>query len=123
VNWKKLDVDERVSWNNAIGSLQLPFYVRIYSLITNTPAENIIPAYLLLGKNTIDESIETSLVPNDEDRGSCYRTTEIVIDGLINEIQNPATGFDPPQTLSDACPQCPFTALCGTAWVQGWTGS
>jgi CRISPR/Cas system-associated exonuclease Cas4 (RecB family) len=123
VNWEKLDIHDRASWNNAVGSLQLPFYVRIYSLITNTPAEQIIPAYLFLGKNTIDENIETPLVPNDEDRGSCYRRSEFIIDGLINEIQNPAIGFEPPQSLSDACPQCPFTAICGTAWVQGWSGS
>ncbi len=123
INWSKLDVNDRTTWNNAIGSLQLPFYVKIFSLITSTPAEKIIPAYLLLGKNSIDDSIETPLVSENEDRANCYRTTEHIIEQLIEEIRNLEVPFQPASKLSDACPQCPFKAMCGTAWVQGWSGA
>jgi len=123
IDWNKLAVDDRATWNSAIGSLQLPFYVRIYSLITQTPPDKIIPAYLLLGKNVIDDSIETPLVPEGEDRAGCYQTSTTIIEKLIEEIRNLEVPFEPATTLSDACPQCPFKAMCGTAWVQGWSGT
>jgi CRISPR/Cas system-associated exonuclease Cas4 (RecB family) len=55
INFGKLNlhIDERESWNEAVTSLQLPMYLLLYSIHTKTVVEEIVPAYLYLGKNRL----------------------------------------------------------------------
>ncbi|MFI5251997.1 MAG: PD-(D/E)XK nuclease family protein [Bacteroidota bacterium] len=122
IKFKKLVPEDRETWNDAIGSLQLPLYVLLYANETGLPPEKIIPAYLLLGKNDLSPDIEISLGEDENDRKNIYAMFETIIFKLVNEIVNPDISFIPPKNLKKACPNCPFTYMCGTQWVQGWKG-
>mgnify|MGYP003346491341 FL=1 len=76
----KLILDERSTWKDAIGSFQLPLYAILFSHSNKTLSEKITPAFLLLGKNNIDSSIEKPLFENNDSRQEIYSTlTEIEI--------------------------------------------
>ena len=122
VNFKKLIVEERESWSEAISSLQLPFYLLLYSQKTNTDIKQTHAAYLFLGRNTIDDSIETEFAENADERLENFRKVEQVIDGLVEEIVSPDAQFVPTNDLQKHCPDCPYRTLCGTQWVKGWSG-
>jgi hypothetical protein len=55
-----------------------------------------------------------------EERIACFEQVKHLIGLLITEINSAAIPFSPPADLGKTCPRCPYTGLCGTAWVQGW---
>ena len=55
INYNKLDLKNRDSWSEAIGSLQLPFYLLTYSHLTGEKPEAIDCMFLLLGRARIHE--------------------------------------------------------------------
>ncbi len=118
VNFKKLIVDQRETWGEAIASLQLPMYALLYSQQTGSRLEDIVPAYLLLGKNRVDERIEISLFDEDVDPQEVYRQLETIIVRLVDEIIDDGIPFRPTDALQEHCVRCPFTTICGTAWVR-----
>jgi ATP-dependent helicase/nuclease subunit B len=118
INWNKLTIDDRNTWNKYIGSLQLPFYWVVYALNQNEPAANIVPEYLLLGKHKIDEEIEAGLFEESDLIEEKFLLLKEIIRTLICEIKNKAIDFVPVDDLSPVCPGCPFTSLCGTAWIK-----
>lgn len=118
VNFKKLVVDQRETWADAIASLQLPMYALLYSEHTGLRIEDIVPAYLLLGKNRVDKAIEISLFDRDVDPGDLYPQLETIIFKLVNEITDGGIPFHPTEALQEHCIRCPFTTICGTAWVK-----
>ena len=120
VNFKKLIAEDRETWGEAISSLQLPFYLLLYSHKTSTDIKQIHAAYLFLGRNTIDDSIETEFTENPDERLENFRNVEQVIDGLVEEIVSPDVRFVPTRDLQKHCPDCPYKTLCGTQWVKGW---
>jgi ATP-dependent helicase/DNAse subunit B len=115
-----LDIEERESWTDAITSLQLPMYLLLYSTHTKTAIERIIPANLYLGKNRLGKDCEVPFLEEREERAAGFEQMKQLIGLLLSEINNTAIPFSPPADLSTVCPRCPFTSLCGTAWVQGW---
>ena len=115
-----LNVDERESWSEAVTSLQLPMYLLLYSIQTKTAVEQIIPAYLYLGKNQLNKECEVAFMNNSEERAACFEQIKQLIELLLKEVNNAEIPFLPPTDLSKTCPRCPYTGLCGTAWVQGW---
>lgn len=109
-----LDVNNRDSWGEAIGSFQLPVYMMLYSETTGTPRENIVPLYLFLGKNRLNESIEVGLgSPLD-----VYRRVEEVLFKLVEEIVDIDVDFTPTVELDKHCPNCPYNVICGTQWTK-----
>ena len=122
INFGKLNLsfDERESWGKAVTSLQLPMYLLLYSIQAKTAVEQIVPAYLYLGKNRISKDCEVAFVEDAEERVIYFEQIKQFIELLLKEINNIAIPFSPPVDLSQTCPRCPYTGLCGTAWVQGW---
>jgi len=113
---EKLALGDRSGWETAIGSFQLPLYMLLQSVATGTPVDAIHPAYLFLGRATVNGAIEVGL----EDPPAVYRAVEPVIFALIEEMLDPAVPFRPTEKLEKHCPRCPYATLCGTQWVQGW---
>ncbi len=118
VRWKKLNLDVRSSWPEAIGSLQLPLYSILYSREKKIQVENIQPAYLSLGSNHLSPSIELPLFDAKTDPRESLAVLDEIVGRLIGEIQEVETPFPAPANLEKSCPRCPFTTLCGTRWVE-----
>ncbi len=121
INFDKLNlnINNRKSWSEAVTSLQLPIYLLLYSMHTKTAVEQTVPAYLYLGKNRISMDCETAFMEDPGERIACFEQVKQLIELLLKEVQDAAIPFSPPADLSKTCPQCPYTGLCGTAWVQG----
>lgn len=120
INFKKLKVEERDTWNDAVVSLQLPFYLLLYSEHTGIDIQKIIPAYLYLGDNRLSEESEVVFQGQPAERATCFEQMRSIIELLLHEINDAAIPFLPPNDLTKTCPRCPYTALCGTSWVRGW---
>lgn len=94
INFKKLNLEDRSSWPEAIRSLQLPLYVFVASQTFRRPPHEIEGRLLFLGKNRISPSIEYSTLAEDgEERESQLKTIAEVIDNLLLEIINPQIPF------------------------------
>jgi CRISPR/Cas system-associated exonuclease Cas4 (RecB family) len=122
VNFRKLDPEERETWSSAITSLQLPFYLLLYTLKTGTEVKLVRPAYIFLGRNSLSTDIETEFAEDPNERAENFRKVENVIFQLMEEITDPSVPFRPTADPQKHCPDCAFSVLCGTQWVQGWTG-
>ncbi|MBI3787724.1 MAG: PD-(D/E)XK nuclease family protein, partial [Ignavibacteriales bacterium] len=122
INFKKLDINDRASWEEAISSVQLPFYLLLYSTKYETPIEQVYPAYLFLGRTHVDADIETGFEDDPAERIESYKKIESVIFGLLNEITTKENDFLPTKDFQQNCPRCPFNTICGTQWVRGWEG-
>ncbi|HEY6952006.1 MAG TPA: PD-(D/E)XK nuclease family protein [Bacteroidota bacterium] len=118
INFRKLDAGNRETWPDAIGSLQLPFYLMLYAGKSGLPVERIHPAYIFLGRNSLDESIEVEFAEDPAERREHFRTIERVIDGLLQEIVSPDVPFQPTSDMQKNCPNCPFNVMCGTQWIH-----
>ena len=117
IKFSKLDLETRATWPEAIGSLQLPLYIMMYSVLRNIPREKISAAYLLLGKRTIDVDIESPLYIDDEEARQWQGQIEDIIFKLITEIRNPDIDFSPTTDFMKQCPICPYKVMCGTQWT------
>jgi len=118
INFKKLAADDPTTWRDAIGSLQLPLYILLYSQAYGEKIENIVPAYLLLGKNLINNKIEVKPFDELNPAAGSYQTLEMVILSLLDEITDLNQPFRPTDDFEQHCPNCPFQSMCGTQWVQ-----
>ncbi|HCV43773.1 MAG TPA: hypothetical protein DGH68_09845, partial [Bacteroidetes bacterium] len=118
IDVEKLVADQRETWSEAIGSLQLPMYMMLYSESRQKTVKEIVPAYLLLGRNKIDEEIELRLFEDGVDIEEVYAKLERIIFILLEEITNAAVPFAPTSDIQEHCPRCPFTTMCGTSWVK-----
>jgi len=118
INFKKLDIGERESWSEAIGSLQLPLYAMLYSKTTGKPLKEIVPAYLFLGKQEIDETIEQGLFDEADSSEEKFAMLEKIVSLLLNEITNIDHSFEPTAHFERECRNCAFKYICGTQWVS-----
>ncbi len=121
VNFKKLNLEERETWGDAISSLQLPFYLLLYALKTSSDIKHVHPVYVFLGRNSLSKDIETEFADDPNERVENFHAAEEVIFRLIEEITDLSIPFRPTTDLQKHCPTCPFSVMCGTQWVQGWT--
>jgi hypothetical protein len=119
VRFQKLDVTRRETWDKAIGSLQLPMYTLLYAGATGEPIEKITPSFILLGKARLDLNSTLSLYGKEDDPQTRFAILEKIIFSLVDELTNPEKMFEPTTDFQENCPTCPFTTLCGTAWVKG----
>lgn len=118
VAWKKFDIDDRPSWSESIGSLQLPMYSLLYSRHADEPVSNIVPSYLFLGRNYLDKTIETGLSKEGMVSGPMHENLHTVILRLAEEIKDSRVPFRPTEDLKKECPGCPYQTICGTLWAK-----
>ena len=116
INFNKLDPNDRDSWDEAIGSLQLPFYLLLYSGKTGAKIRDLNAMFLLLGQSGISPKIEAPLFETgDEERR--YGVLKNIIRRLLEEIVDPAQTFRAASDKKASCPDCGFKYICGTQWV------
>ena len=116
INFNKLDPNDRDSWDEAIGSLQLPFYLLLYSGKTGAKIRDLNAMFLLLGQSGISPKIEAPLFETgDEER--LYGVLKDIIRRLFKEIVDPAQTFRAASDKKASCPDCGFKYICGTQWV------
>nr|MBP6673155.1 PD-(D/E)XK nuclease family protein [Bacteroidota bacterium] len=118
IKFKDLIADDRTTWKDAIGSVQLVMYVMLYSIAKNIPPEQIVPAFLFLGKKELDASIEIPLFDSDEEMKEWYPKLKQIVLSLAKEINDAAVPFTPTQHPKSDCSECPYKVMCGTQWVD-----
>ncbi|MCX8031682.1 MAG: PD-(D/E)XK nuclease family protein [Thermodesulfovibrionales bacterium] len=113
IDFNKLNPDDRDTWSGAIGSIQLPFYMSLYSKVNKVDISNLNALFLLLGKNTISEKIELPFCA-EEEKVEKYKMMEMIISQLLDEINDIDLPFLPPKDLKVACKFCDYKNICGT---------
>lgn len=116
INFNKLDPDDRDSWDEAIGSLQLPFYLLLYSGKTGAKIRDLNAMFLLLGQSGISPKIEAPLFETGDEEHR-YGVLKDTIRRLLEEIVDPAQPFRAASDKKASCPDCGFKYICGTQWV------
>jgi CRISPR/Cas system-associated exonuclease Cas4 (RecB family) len=112
IHYNRLDLKNRDSWGEAIGSLQLPFYLLTYSTLTGEKPENIDCMFLLLGKTRIDTDIEVPLFKNEDEFKENFGNLNRIIFHLLREIVNPDQPFLPTIDPKKNCSQCVYGYIC-----------
>lgn len=120
IKFDHLDINQRESWK-AVGSIQIPLYILLYSKRYGIDIENIKGYYFLLGSPVIDESANF-------DPLSYYGTEGINIISrfmgkLLEEIYDREIPFLPPQDFKNLCKYCDYQPVCGTFIVPSKTSS
>ncbi len=118
INFERLDPGRRESWDDAIGSLQLPFYLILYSGRHGIEIGHLRGMFLLLGRSSINREIELPLFDAD-DGGARIGELKTIILGLMDEIVDPEVPFAAAPNRKKSCPGCDFRYICGTQWVTG----
>lgn len=116
INMERLDPDKRETWADAIGSLQLPFYLLLYTERKKMHVDNLNALFLLLGRSIMDEGIELPLFDGSSP-AQTYAPLKTVILKLLSEITDPLIPFSPSSDRKKACPKCDFQYVCGTQWI------
>jgi ATP-dependent helicase/nuclease subunit B len=116
IKFEKLDPDNRESYDKAIGSLQLPLYLLLYSSVMQADVKDLNGVFLLLGKTMISKDIELCLFENG-DKEDIFYTLKTVIFRLLQEIVDPVYPFKPASDKKASCPDCKFNYICGTQWI------
>lgn len=116
INFKKLNPEDRLSWDEAIGSIQLPFYIFLYSKFYGINPLEINAMFLFLGRSWISNNIEAHLFKNNEEK-HWYSKLEDIIMKLLNEIIDPSISFKPALNKKSTCSECDFRYICGTQWI------
>ncbi|MCL5022519.1 MAG: PD-(D/E)XK nuclease family protein, partial [Nitrospirae bacterium] len=116
IDIEALDLRRRETWGRAIGSLQLPFYVLLYSEKKRLPVTDLNALFLLLGRSRIDEKLELPLF-DPASPGDAYEPAKTVIFTLLQEITDPSVPFSASTDRKRACPSCDFPYFCGTQWI------
>jgi CRISPR/Cas system-associated exonuclease Cas4 (RecB family) len=112
IRYHKLDPKNRDSWGEAIGTLQLPLYLLIYSHLTGEKPEAIDCMFLLLGRARMDSDIEVPLFKNETEFRENFGNLTEVIFGLLREIVNPDQPFVPTVDTKKNCGRCPYGYIC-----------
>jgi ATP-dependent helicase/nuclease subunit B len=112
IHYNKLDLINRDSWSEAIGTLQLPFYLLTYSTLTGEKPEDIDCMFLLLGRARIDSGIEVPLFKNETEFREHFGNLTQVVFSLLREIVNPDQPFMPTVDPKKNCNRCPYGYIC-----------
>ena len=115
IRYNRLDLRNRDSWSEAIGSLQLPFYLLLYSMLTGEEPERIDCMFLLLGKARIDSDIEVPLFKDEAEFREHFENLIRVIFSLLREIVNPDQPFLPTVDPKNHCGRCAYGSICTNA--------
>ena len=116
IDFDKLDTGRRETWARAIGSLQLPFYILLYTIEKRKPVEKLDAIFLLLGRSQISRDIELPLF-GESPAAEIFASLKTVISTLLKEITDPRVPFVQAYDKKIVCPDCDFKYICGTQWV------
>jgi CRISPR/Cas system-associated exonuclease Cas4 (RecB family) len=116
IDLEKLDIAKRKTWGEAIGSLQLPFYLVLYTEKKKKSIDAFNALFLLLGRSRISEDIELPLFDGSSPAEK-FVLLKGVIFRLLDEIIDRDIPFLPAGEIKKACPNCDFKYICGTPWV------
>ncbi len=112
INFKKLDPADRNNWSDSIGSLQLPFYMTLFSAKTMVTPDSINGIFLTLGRMAMDEKIEIPLFKSAEEALNYFPVLQDIIFKLLREIINPDIPFEPSKNREKTCSTCMFHHIC-----------
>ncbi len=113
IDFKNLKPTDRDSWQEAIKSLQLPFYILLYSHSNKCEPTDLDAIFLLLGKNIIDKEIELTFFGEVNNSKEKYKILEEIIFKIIREINDFSLPFKPPKNLEKNCKYCDYKSICG----------
>jgi len=116
IDLEKLDIGKRETWDQAIGSLQLPFYLLLYTEKKSRPIDELDAIFLLLGRSKISRDVELPLFDGSS-AAEMFTPMKIVIFRLLREIIDPLVPFVQAPDKKKMCPSCDFHYICGTQWV------
>ena len=119
INLSKLEIENRDSWRDAVGSFQLVMYMLLYSKARRISLNSITPSYLFVGRNEISREIEIDVGGGKNTAKEVYRQVQPVMLRVIEEILDIKRAFEPTDELNRVCPGCPYSTICGTSWVAG----
>ncbi|MBP1708692.1 MAG: hypothetical protein H6Q40_481, partial [Deltaproteobacteria bacterium] len=112
IQFKKLDPGNRETWSEAIGTLQLPVYLTVYSQAAGEKPEDMDCLFLLLGRNIIDPAIELPLFKDESEfKENSGNLTEILF-RLLKEIVDPGLPFMPTADSRNRCALCIYEHIC-----------
>ena len=111
----QLDLEDRNSWSKAIPTLQLPFYLMVYSHLTGEKPETIDCLFLLLGRTRLDADIEVPLFKDEAEFKEHFGNLTKVIFDLLKEIINPDQPFLPTIDPKNYCGRCAYAYICTNA--------
>lgn len=114
IDFDRLDPEDRASFADGAGSLQLPFYLLLYEG-QEACSGGLDALFLLLGRTHLDERIEAPLFRGNE-RAAGLNKAKGVILRLIREMADPEAPFSAEHKAKDACLFCDYRYLCGTQW-------
>jgi CRISPR/Cas system-associated exonuclease Cas4 (RecB family) len=112
INYNKLDLKNRDSWIEAIGSLQLPIYLITYTTLSGEKPDNIDCMFLLLGKARIDADIEVPLFKDEAEFKENFESLSRIILSLLKEVVDPEIPFMPTIDQKDSCGRCAYGYIC-----------
>jgi CRISPR/Cas system-associated exonuclease Cas4 (RecB family) len=115
INYNKLDLKNKDSWIEAIGSLQLPFYLITYSTLSGEKPANIDCMFLLLGKTRIDTDIEVPLFKDEAEFKENFENLTRIILSLLREVVDPKKPFMPTIDPKNNCGRCVYGYICTNA--------
>ena len=116
IDFDKLDADDRRTWSEAIGSLQLPFYLMLYAEKTHVKMADLEGMFLLLGLSLINTDIELPLFAGPFGENT-HQMLKAIIMKLLSEIVDQGVPFTSTPHKKEMCPYCDFRFLCGTQWI------
>jgi ATP-dependent helicase/nuclease subunit B len=115
-----LDPRDPDTWPDSVGSFQLPLYMLLYSEREKLDVGKIYPAYVMLGKKSLEKDVEYGLFEGEAVDIPSWKKIEETLFEIVRQINDPARPFVPPPDLKKTCPTCAYVELCGTKWVRGW---
>ncbi len=114
IDFETLDLGRRSTWNEAVASLQLPFYTLLLSEIHGRPAEDIHGSFLMLGQSRL--GVQTEFSPYEEEDAEERRRQvgimKSLIDRLLAELGDASVPFDPASASDRTCGWCDYRVLC-----------
>lgn len=113
IRFNNLKRDDRKTWSDSIGSIQIPLYMLLCEGIFDIPVEG---RYLLLGKGRLDEKAELNVVNTEEE----FNIMKDIIREILNELIDPEKDFFPTTDMRKNCPECLYQDICGTQWIKGY---
>lgn len=119
IKFDQLDIARKESWK-AVGSVQIPLYILLYSKKYKVDIESIKGYYFLIGSSVIDES--ANFDPIGYYGADGLKIISALINNILNEIYNKEIPFLPTQDFNE-CKYCDYQPICGTFIVPSKTSS
>ncbi len=113
IDFKKLSLNDRDTWEKCVKTLQLPFYMLLYSKKYKKDVKDIDAMFLLTGQSAISREIEHSFSPAILEISERYDIMEEIIFKLLEEIIDVDKEFEPTVNRKVNCKYCEFINVCG----------